>query len=209
MMLRHDDLRQSLMADSKIPGLGILVMAVSTVVALALAVIAMLLWENWSIRTHALAEARLAVYHECKILSDSAARTVEIAELAIAYLAEDFLDHSSDANSLESLILSRLSRFPPLAALNVYDGKGRLVAALGSSRVVDDVSDSRFFQDHGTGSVESMVTAEEPQGRIRVSHRLVTSDGHFAGVIVAVISPTAFDESFAADSGGSRPPIPG
>ena len=197
------DFRESLLSEWRIPGRETLALAMAIVVVLAMALIAILLWENWSNRSRALADAHLSVYHEIRVLAESALTTVEIADLALAHVAEDIRRQGnsplSDVPSIDRILKSIGPWFPSPAALSVHDAEGRLVATIGLVRAVGDVSDLPFFLDHQRGSLEHAITAGRPQTRIRLSRRLATPGDRFAGVVSAVIDPAALDISRGLD----------
>ncbi|MDX9860442.1 MAG: PAS domain S-box protein [Rhodospirillales bacterium] len=203
MKMHRSDLRESLLSESTIPGRGTLAMAMAIVVVLAMALIAMLLWENWANRSRALADARLSVYHESRVLGESALTTMEIADLALAHVAEDVRRQGDgavlDVPLLTGILQSINPWFPSPAGLSVHDGDGRIVAAIGLVQAAEDVSNLAFFRDHQKGSLEYAISAEGPPARIRLSRRLATQSDDFAGVVSAVIDAAALDLSRGLD----------
>lgn len=193
---RPQEFRRSLLAGSGLPGRGTMAMAMAIVALLTAALIGLLVWQNQSARTRALAEARVAVYHESQILAERAATTTDIANLALAQVAEGF-GMRPGAAPLDAALAARLLRsvepwLPAPATLVVHDAEGKRLAAIGAGPAAEDVSDQAFFREHRAGA-SSEITVQGSPARTRVSRRLVGADGTFAGVASANFDSAAFD----------------
>lgn len=198
MILRRDELRRSLLAESRLSGFGGLAIAMAVVVVLAAALVAMLLWENANQRSRALADARLTVYHEARIIGESAARMVEATSFALTRLSHDIAPalayRTLGAEVVGRLLAANRSWFPPISTIGVHDEAGRRIAVAGPSSVdLDDVAGLSFFADHREGAVTYLITADDTRAQLRLSRRVTSPDGRFLGVVSVVLDPLAFD----------------
>ncbi len=209
MAVRKEGPARPLVSGAEVSGLGSFVAASVVVVALALGLIGVLLWENWAARERALTEVRSTAHHEAQILAEFGARTVDIANLALLDLAEELQERGLVAPGAgafrQKRMLNAMPHFPALTDISYHDAEGRLLEAVGGSDSEPNIAERAYFKEHRDGAVESMISVPEdgnPLHGIRVSRRVTDANGKFSGTISATIDREAF--SSALDFGVTR-----
>jgi len=174
---------------------------------LAAGLLSLAAWITWSERSVALAHAQTNARHLVATLEQHASRAIEAVDFALRLSIERWNNRPPgplDPEHGRKLLQLTLAGLPQLRAISVFgpDGK-RLFSTEASHDVPLDISGQEHFielRDHPKVPlvigvpIESHATGE---WEIPVARGLRTTDGRFAGAMVAAVDPDYFVQTYS------------
>jgi PAS domain S-box-containing protein len=181
---------------------------------LILLVLAVLVLDLARERAETLARTEQSNKNLVHVLAEQTARTVQAIDLTLVAVA-DALTHgrargAAGSRERHEFLRERLATMPLVWALLVIDARGRAVNTSSSFPATpQDLSDRPYFtrqrDDPSLGLYIGPPSMSRPVGSggvprwlISMSRRLTTSDGRFAGVVVAAVEPGYFQNFYGA-----------
>lgn len=177
-----------------------------TAVAITAAIAGLTAWELWQARDSRVEQAVTETHNLVGTLEQHAARTVEAVDLALDAVV-DRLSHEAGgpgaAPAIHRLLANAVERLPQVTAILVFDETGRAIYDSESDppRVLD-ASDRRYFTVHRERTDIGLFVDSPLLGRLTdqwvaaLSRRVSKLDGSFAGVVIAPLRLSYFQQFY-------------
>lgn len=169
---------------------------------------------RWVARETALASAERDMVNLARSLNQHADSTFEIADSVLIGVTQRLEAHGFGAENLADVRRTLLAQVPKLSRLRhvfVYDADGNwLISSLANQPKGMNNSDRAYFQHHRNSPDMTPFIGLPVRSRseghwiITITRRLTHPDGRFAGVVLASVDVSYFEEHYAQFDIGSE-----
>jgi diguanylate cyclase (GGDEF)-like protein len=184
-------------------------------IALTLLALATVGGTIWQLRASTLEEAKRDISNLALVLGEQAARSVQAIDLVIRNLHDDVVEMNIErpealgeilgTEAIHSLFKNRLMRLPQAESIALIDaaGKGVNVARTWPPPPID-VSDRDYYQHFKAQDDPNAFISAPLKNKISgiwsvvLARRINARDGHFLGIILAVVNIEYFEKIFSS-----------
>src|SRR5918912_2514194 len=173
--------------------LGLLIIAIN---------IGSAVWDSMSDRSRIFADAQREASNITSLLAEHTATGLEAVDLVLRDVQR--MGPAERVQSAAPRLRDALMHLPQVAAILVYDAKGRVLARTNTTPRLDTARPERpYFDVHARGPDVGLYVSEPYLGgpgngywRFVLSRRLSTPEGRFAGVVAAVVEVDAYERFY-------------
>jgi signal transduction histidine kinase len=180
---------------------------VSSIVFLLLSLIIFSAWDGSNDYQNVIKNIELETKSYARALKEHAERTFSeidlVIQTAVQQIEEDGSLNRANKSSLDKLVTTLTTGIPQIGSLSIIDATGRIISiSIPTSDFRPSISDRQFFQHHqGSNSPDLFITPPfksriTGKWRFSLSRRINTPSGSFAGVVLATIELSYFENLY-------------
>ncbi|MFO1321277.1 MAG: EAL domain-containing protein [Burkholderiales bacterium] len=184
---------------------GWLVPALSVTAALAL--LGVMAASLWSARSNYLEAGYTTTRNLARVLEEQTARSFQAADATLASIStlwSRLPDHQQPGSAvMQEILVEKLTTIGPSGQLCIIDRDGMVAHDTSrfpaKARDLSTWSSFQWHRENPSGLHVGTPMVDEVSGRIFItaSRRLSTTDGSFAGIVVAILDPRRFESQYS------------